>query len=72
MSEETDHKFAECLEMADEARRRADKASTPEDERFWLRMEQRWLRLAKTYRETELLTDAWLRAAPREAVDVRP
>jgi hypothetical protein len=71
MSEETDHKFAECLAMADEARRKADNATSPEDARFWFRMEQRWLRLAKTYQETEQLTDSWLRATPGETVAIR-
>ena len=71
MSEETNEKVAECLDMATEAYRKAETAPSPEDERFWLRMEQRWLRLAKTYQETEQLTDAWLRATPADTVAIR-
>ena len=65
MSDETDNRVVECLGMADEASRRADAASFASEARFWRRMEQRWLRLAQTYRATEAMTAAWLSAAPR-------
>jgi hypothetical protein len=61
MHDDTDERLAECLDMAGEARRKADSSASLEDERFWLRMEQRWLLLAKTYRETAQLAHAWLR-----------
>jgi len=67
MSEETDNRVMECLGMADEASRKADAASFAGDARFWRRMEQRWLRLAQTYRATDAMTAAWLRAAPQPA-----
>jgi len=67
MSEETDNRVMECLGMADEASRKADAASFASDARFWRRMEQRWLRLAQTYRATDAMTAAWLRAAPQPA-----
>jgi hypothetical protein len=53
--------IAECLDMAMTARRKAGAAPSPADERFWRRMEERWLHLAETYRETQQLRDAWLR-----------
>ena len=61
MYEQIEEKFAECLDMASDARHKAETARSPEDERFWLRMEQRWLYIAKTYRETEQLVHVWLR-----------
>src|SRR5262249_15598400 len=53
---------AECIDMAMMARGKAASGLSPAGERFWRRMEERWLLLAKTYRETEKLRDAWLRA----------
>jgi hypothetical protein len=64
MSEETYGRVVECLEMANEASRKADAAPSPGEARFWLRMEKRWLRLAQTYHATDALTAAWLDAAP--------
>jgi hypothetical protein len=67
VSELINAKVAECLDMAFEAREKA-KAAQGKDEQgeqaFWKRMEQRWLHLAQTYRETEQLTQKWLAAAP--------
>ena len=48
-------RVAECLDMAMKARRKAASGLSPADERFWRRMEERWLHLAQTYRETEKL-----------------
>ena len=56
-------RIAECLDMAFTARRKADSAVGPADERFWRTMEQRWLHLGETYRETDKLRDAWLRTS---------
>jgi len=47
--------------MAMTARRNAASGLSPATERFWRRMEERWLHLAETYRETEKLRDGWLR-----------
>ena len=60
MPHDTHDRVVECLEMAGAASRKAEAAEGPAEEHFWLRMEQRWLRLARTYRETEQLTAAWL------------
>ena len=46
--------------MAGEASRKAEAAELPAEAQFWLRMEQRWLRLARTYHETDQLATAWL------------
>jgi len=46
--------------MAGAASRKAKAAELPAEAQFWLRMEQRWLRLARTYHETDQLTTAWL------------
>jgi|KBSMisStaDraftv2_1062788.scaffolds.fasta_scaffold981716_1 hypothetical protein len=56
MSQETDDKVAECLTQATEAKRRADSALSPGEEQFWHRMERRWLRIGRTYRETDRLS----------------
>jgi len=40
--------------------RKAGAAELPAEAQFWLRMEQRWLRLARTYHETDQLMTAWL------------
>ncbi len=64
MSQESEDRVLECLEMANEASRKAEGASSHGEAHFWLRMEKRWLRLAQTYRATEALTAAWLAAAP--------
>ena len=56
----TNAQVAECLDMALAARRKAHSALSPAEERFWRRMEERWLHLAETYRETKQLTDGWL------------
>src|SRR5262249_55164458 len=53
-------RVTECLDMAFMARRRADAAESPADERFWRRMEERWIHLGETYRETDKLRDLWL------------
>jgi hypothetical protein len=55
-------RVTECLDMAFMARRRADAAVGGADERFWRIMEERWLHLGETYRETDKLRDMWLRA----------
>jgi hypothetical protein len=60
MQHETEDRILECLEMAGAASRKAEAAELPAEAKFWLRMEQRWLRLARTYRETDQLTTAWL------------
>jgi len=65
MSEETDDRVVECLGTADDASRKAEGASFAGEARFWRRMEQRWLRLAQTYRDTDAMTAAWLSAAPQ-------
>ena len=60
MPHDTDDRLVECLEMADAASRKAEASELPAEAKFWLRMEQRWLRLARTYHETDQLTTAWL------------
>jgi len=60
MPHDTDDRLVECLEMAGAASRKAKAAELPAEAQFWLRMEQRWLRLARTYHETDQLTTAWL------------
>jgi hypothetical protein len=57
----TNIRVAECLDMAFMARRRADFAEFGADERFWRIMEERWLHLGETYRETDKLRDMWRR-----------
>ena len=68
MSQEktTNIRVTECLDMAFMARRRANSAVAPADERFWRIMEERWLRLGQTYRETDKLRDDWLRTPARQ------
>lgn len=67
MSQEksTNVRVAECLDMALAARRKAHSALSPAGERFWRRMEERWLHLGETYRETDKLRDVWLCAPTR-------
>ena len=64
MSAESDDRVVECLDMAMQAARKADAAVSPGEAQFWRIMEQRWVRLAQTYRATDQLIAAWLR--PRE------
>lgn len=45
----------ECLNHAAAARRRADSESHPERRAKFLDMERRWLRLAESYRLTEMI-----------------
>ena len=63
MSVEAEDRVMECLDMANDAARKADGAASPGEAQFWRRMEQRWLRLAKTYHDTDQLITAW--RAPR-------
>ena len=69
-------RVAECLDMAMAARREAASGLSPAGERFWRRMEERWLHLAETYRETEQLKNAWLDMptgqAPRHGTNRHP
>lgn len=55
MSEAINDKVAECLDMAIKARLKANAALSRTDQGFWQVMEERWLHLAQTYRETERL-----------------
>jgi hypothetical protein len=64
MSVETDDRVVECLGMAIHAARKAVASVSPVEAQFWTKMEQRWVRLARTYRDTDRLIAAWLR--PRE------
>jgi hypothetical protein len=57
----TNVRVAECLDMAFTARRKADCAAPGAEQRFWRLMEERWLHLGETYRETDKLRDFWLR-----------
>jgi hypothetical protein len=57
----TNIRVTECLDMAFMARRKANSAVGPADERFWRAMEERWLHLGETYRETDKLRADWLR-----------
>jgi len=52
----TNAKVAECLDMAIQARVNAQSAPSPSARGFWRAMEERWLTIAETYRETERLT----------------
>jgi hypothetical protein len=61
MSAESDDKVVECLDMAMHAARKADAAESPGEAQFWQKMEQRWVRLAQTYRATDQLVAAWRR-----------
>ena len=56
MSQETDDKVAECLAQATAAKCKADSAVSPGEVQFWQRMERRWLRLGRAYRETDRMT----------------
>ena len=64
MSVEAEDRVMECLGMANDAARKAESAGSPGEAQFWLRMEQRWLRLARTYHDTDQLVTAW--RAPRD------
>ncbi len=55
----TEDRVMECVVMAGVASRKAEAAEGPAEAQFWRRMEQRWLRLARTYHETDQLTAAW-------------
>jgi hypothetical protein len=70
MSQEksTNVRVAECLDMALTARQKAHSALSPAGERFWRRMEERWLHLGETYRETDKLKDVWLRTPTRQTI----
>jgi len=48
---------ADCHRRALEAAERAERASSPEDRKFWLAREQRWLELAKHQEACERLND---------------
>ncbi len=72
MRHETEDRVVECLEMADVAARKAEAAELPAEAQFWLRMEQRWLRLARTYNETDTLTAAWLARPAAPVFDAAP
>ena len=52
----TDAKIAECLDMAIQARLKSQSVPSPSARSFWRAMEERWLNIAQTYRETERLT----------------
>jgi hypothetical protein len=65
MSEATNAKVAECLDMAIKARMNARSALSPADQGFWQIMEERWIHLAQTYRETERLTHSLAADADR-------
>jgi hypothetical protein len=63
MSDATNARVAECLDMAIRARRKANAALSRGDQGFWQVMEERWIRLAQTYRETEQLARDFRRGA---------
>jgi len=63
LSAATDAKVAECLDMAIKARLRANAALSRGDQGFWQVMEERWIRIAQTYRETERLSREFRRGA---------
>jgi hypothetical protein len=65
MSEVTNAKVTECLDMAIQARLNARSALSPGDRSFWQVMEERWIHLAQTYRETERFKHT-LHEAPSE------
>jgi len=48
---------ADCYRRAAEAAERAEQASTPDDRKFWLVRERRWLELAKHQEASERLKD---------------
>ena len=56
MSDATNAKVAECLDMAIKARLKASAAVSRSAQGFWHVMEERWIHLAQTYRETERLS----------------
>ena len=49
--------------MAIKARQKANAALSRGDQGFWQVMEERWIHLAQTYRETERLAREFRRAA---------
>jgi hypothetical protein len=49
-----------------EAKRKANSALSPSEAQFWQRMERRWLRIGRTYRETDRLS-ADLHSVPDRA-----
>jgi hypothetical protein len=65
MSKEMDDRGVECLNQADEATPKAESAPSPCEARFWLRMEQRWLHLAQTYRAGATLTAVGKHGSPK-------
>lgn len=67
MSVKTDDRVVECVDMAIRAARKAVAAVSPSEMNFWLKMEQRWVRLAQTYRDTDHLVADW-----RRPVALRP
>ena len=71
MSVETEERVVECLSMAREAADKADAAVSPAETRFWLRMKERWLRLAQTYRDTKQLAAEWRGAPASGAASVK-
>ena len=56
-------KVAECLDMAIQARQKANAALSRSAQGFWHVMEERWIHLAQTYRETERLSREFRRGA---------
>jgi hypothetical protein len=70
MSAESDDRVVECLDMAMRAARKAEAAVSPGEAQFWVKMEQRWVRLALTYRATDHLVAGWLR--PVEQLRMSP
>jgi hypothetical protein len=52
----TSEDVRECYQHADECRRWAEEAFTPEDRRNFLDMEARWLSLARNYEFAEQLS----------------
>ncbi|HUI97806.1 MAG TPA: hypothetical protein VLX44_18765 [Xanthobacteraceae bacterium] len=63
MSNATNAKVAECLDMAIKARLKANAAVSRSAQGFWQVMEERWIHLAQTYRETERLSREFRRDA---------
>jgi hypothetical protein len=63
MSNATDAKVTECLDMAIKARQKANAAASRSAQGFWHVMEERWIHLAQTYRETERLSRKFRRDA---------
>ena len=60
-------KVAECLDMAIKARLKANAAVSRSAQGFWHAMEERWIHLAQTYRETERLSREFRRDMPTGA-----